>query len=843
MSQPLSASRSSGSAVVEMRPRRGLPRLPRGYVAPPAVERLADGPLPPMVVLQAPRSFGKTAAVSWLLRQDEDQRHDHVWVGLPHRHVGVEEMWETMQRRLHDVGLDDLDWPGLNRSLARRRRRLVLVVDNLDRATDRSVDEELGALAADHEHVDVIALMREPRPIQLYAEAVDGVLLQCDDLRLSAADTQRMSHAVGCPLDEATAEEINRQLRGWPALTRIVFGEPIRTIGGEVRVDQGLVDRFIRLMISDVPQPDTRRAVQILAVPEMLPHELVVQLVGQGGWDRMAAFLADLGLAETEVSGRSAGPDPIRAAAARMLADDDHATYREVSRQAARWFSTHEEPAPALRHAIAAQDWELVADLLASDWSAALADHPAVVREALEKLPTELVDADPQLVVARDYILNIATEDRARAAFVAGQLLPQATSRRRSRRRLSLRQVLSLSSSGLYDVAHTLVENRDLSEAIAQSGWRPDVVRAVPGLLLEWAVACLLDAPGVTATYAFCEAAEWAEHLGDDEVYRNAAAGAALSHVVIGNPSAGRIWLDHVATLAPPTPGSLAAAAIPLTEAMIERQTTCHAIMPDGEIPVPEALADLEVLNVILRADALLRAGRAREGIRLLETYQVRPTSSGGANVVEHFLVSSRTEAYLATNQVERARQMLLEVDPDGKHHRAAWAMVSFQSGEYEQVLANDAPEDLVPRQTLKLSLLRACAALRLQQRAAAVDAFQTAVTTAVQTGMLRPFMLIPPADLDELAGDDVQVAEMLAGFGDLRGLLPEPQAGSGLSPRELQVLEVVATGASFAAVASRLYVSPNTVKSQMRDIYRKLGARGREAAVERARELGLLRR
>ena len=108
---------------------------------------------------------------------------------------------------------------------------------------------------------------------------------------------------------------------------------------------------------------------------------------------------------------------------------------------------------------------------------------------------------------------------------------------------------------------------------------------------------------------------------------------------------------------------------------------------------------------------------------------------------------------------------------------------------------------------------------------------------------MLRPFLLIPQADLRELAGDDGEAAEMLAGFDNHGGLLPEPQDGSRLSPRELQVLDVVSTGASFAAVASRLYVSPNTVKSQMRDIYRKLGVRGREAAVERARELGVLRR
>lgn len=845
MSQPLTSSRQPGRVVpvtADMRPRRGLPRLPVGYVPPRTVERLIRGPLPAVVTLQAPRAFGKTAAVSWLLRNDEDQRHDHVWVSVPQRGVDAEGMWDTLQRRLRDIGLDDLDWPALNRSLARRRRRLVLVVDNLDRA-DIGVDEDLATLAGEHEQIDVVAMMRQPRPIQLYATQLDGVNLHSDDLRIGPLDTQRMARQVGQPLDEADAAELNRQLRGWPALMRIVLGERILHVNGELVVDQGLVDRFVRLMINEIPHPGTRRAVQVLAVPEILPHELVLALVGQESWDRMSAFLADLGLSPHEVSGRSPGPDPIRAAAARMLADDDIEAYRDVSGRSARWFRARGAVAPALRHALAAADWELVAAILREEWSMLLADHPALVRQAVDNLPKELADADARLVVARDYILNIATDDRAREAFVAQLLLPDASARSRSRRRLSLRQVLRLSSTGLYDVAQNLVENRDLSAAIAESGWSDEVVRTVPRLLQEWAVASLVDTPGLTSVYAFCEAAEWAEHLGDQAVLLDAAAGAALAHVAIGNPRGGQAWLDKLASLPDPEPGTFAAVTAGLTRGVMARQVSADVVGLDEDYDIPEELGDLQVLPVVLRADRLLKEDRAREGIRLLETYRVRPLDTTVPSLAEQFLISTLTEAYLATNQVERARKMLLEVDANGVHHRASWAMVSFQSGEYEQVLASEVSDDLVPRQTLKIALLRACAALRLQQRAAALDAFQTAVTTAAQTGMLRPFLLIPQADLRELAGDDGEVAEMLAGFDNHGGLLPEPQDGSRLSPRELQVLDVVSTGASFAAVASRLYVSPNTVKSQMRDIYRKLGVRGREAAVERARELGVLRR
>ena len=41
--------------------------------------------------------------------------------------------------------------------------------------------------------------------------------------------------------------------------------------------------------------------------------------------------------------------------------------------------------------------------------------------------------------------------------------------------------------------------------------------------------------------------------------------------------------------------------------------------------------------------------------------------------------------------------------------------------------------------------------------------------------------------------------------------------------------------------MGAALFLSPNTVKSHLRAIYRKLGARSREAALVRARALGLL--
>jgi DNA-binding NarL/FixJ family response regulator len=61
------------------------------------------------------------------------------------------------------------------------------------------------------------------------------------------------------------------------------------------------------------------------------------------------------------------------------------------------------------------------------------------------------------------------------------------------------------------------------------------------------------------------------------------------------------------------------------------------------------------------------------------------------------------------------------------------------------------------------------------------------------------------------------------------------------LSEREREVLDLVAAGSTNREIAQVLFLSPHTVKEHTSALYRKLGARNRAEAVQRAQRVGLL--
>jgi len=86
-------------------------------------------------------------------------------------------------------------------------------------------------------------------------------------------------------------------------------------------------------------------------------------------------------------------------------------------------------------------------------------------------------------------------------------------------------------------------------------------------------------------------------------------------------------------------------------------------------------------------------------------------------------------------------------------------------------------------------------------------------------------------AALEAVHSGEVVVSEVAARARSAPGL-DWPGRGEGLSDREAEILALITQGKSNADVARLTYLSPNTVKSYIRTIYRKLGVGSRTQAV-----------
>jgi LuxR family maltose regulon positive regulatory protein len=145
--------------------------------------------------------------------------------------------------------------------------------------------------------------------------------------------------------------------------------------------------------------------------------------------------------------------------------------------------------------------------------------------------------------------------------------------------------------------------------------------------------------------------------------------------------------------------------------------------------------------------------------------------------------------------------------------------------------------------------LLEAIARDALRDPGAASRALERALEVAEPGGLLFPFLLHPTPDLLErhLRVRTTHASLISEILNLLSGRIPaarpedaEPLREA-LSETELRVLRYLPTNLRGPEIASELFVSLNTIRAHLRNIYAKLGVHSRADAVKRARELGLL--
>jgi ATP/maltotriose-dependent transcriptional regulator MalT len=90
-------------------------------------------------------------------------------------------------------------------------------------------------------------------------------------------------------------------------------------------------------------------------------------------------------------------------------------------------------------------------------------------------------------------------------------------------------------------------------------------------------------------------------------------------------------------------------------------------------------------------------------------------------------------------------------------------------------------------------------------------------------------------------APQQVVVKEVLVPSGQPFVLDEQRRDDLGITPREMEILELIAEGMSNREIAGKLFVSENTVKTHCSRAFDKLGAKRRTQAVQLGKEFGLL--
>jgi DNA-binding CsgD family transcriptional regulator len=180
-----------------------------------------------------------------------------------------------------------------------------------------------------------------------------------------------------------------------------------------------------------------------------------------------------------------------------------------------------------------------------------------------------------------------------------------------------------------------------------------------------------------------------------------------------------------------------------------------------------------------------------------------------------------------------------------------ALALVGTSELEQAKQLAEQALSQSIGIETVITSeCVLALVAARHEARAVGLDHARTALSRAKTSRMIETFVvayrgfpeLLALLFTDRDRHDDL--GRILARVGDFGfAAASKGQAADGsvqaLSPREKEVLGLLAQGLSNAEIGHQLFISPMTVKVHVRHIFEKLGVHSRAEAVMRAAQLG----
>jgi LuxR family transcriptional regulator, maltose regulon positive regulatory protein len=844
----------------------------------------------PVTLVVAPAGWGKTVLLtSWLWTSEAGRGSAWVTVEAGDR---LDDLWTYVAPALpggdriahRDLSPGDRDWlVHLAAVLAERPAPVTLVVDGAEQIAEAPFVSGLDYLVG---HADgrlrLILAARARHVLPAHRWRLRGAVseLTTHDLAFTTAEVIELFAGHGHALPVDLAEQVRDRSEGWAAALRLAvlaFGEhpePARLVA-EFRGDLPAVAEYLADEVLSRLSPQAVAAFTRCAVEDQLSAGLVDAVTG--GVDG-AALLSD--------AARDTGFTVAVPGAAgtyrhhRMLADvfrsrllrQPEPLVRDARRRAARWFADKSQPARALRHALAGHDWALAESLLHDRWRelvpsvelpgpAPPAPTPVPVgayptlalADAADRLAAgdpDAVDADLRLAGTAEHLVTgrhhpdtarIAAALRLGRAQLAGDAVQVGSA---ANRLLALAQPeplgepLDRGARGIARIASGTALLAAGRLAAAEAALADGVSDADAVGLPRLAASGMSRLAVVQALRGRLSPAADAARRALDRVDPDVSGERAPAYLALALVATERDRPDEaLAHLAPARSSQdpLLAALTTLAEARCRCDrgdgTAAYRMVQAGRSRADRAIASPYVASCFAAAEAELRAAQGDPDAGRGDLHRRLDAQAETAGL----LAVALARLHLRANEPHAVTRLL-----------AGWA---------------DRDDDAWPLPVrLAAGVLEAEAARRLADRRGAARIVEQVLALAAPEGFRRVFTRADPPARQLLAAhldtgtaywplvNDLLAADPGRGqtigdasrSGEPTGHRPAPP-DEPLTERELTVLRYLQSVLSNVEIARELSVSVNTVKTHVRNIYRKLNTSRRRDAIRRAREWHLL--
>ena len=897
--------KTADAAWVEVRPYKFYAPVAYAGVIRRAriLDRVAAAPGASVILLQGPAGHGKTTALQQLKELQEASGRLTGWLTFDVGDNDPRRFAAQMKAFLDDLaaraGMGESkpvrnarqrhgsNW--LVDRLASFTRPMALFFDEFQTLTDRSALEQFKALfETATDRVRVFIGSRSLPDVGLARLVVNNraLILHGDDLRFTPKEVEEFFASagdLGIDLDEVDA--IYQRTEGWPAalqLFRLTLGSPQvrKSLGKEnLRPPRELAEYLAENVLALQP-PRIQEFLLQTAKLTRLSAALCDEVLG---WNDSRDVLMHL-----ERSGmflRCVDPQAgwykyhtlFSSILAEQLRTHSADVADEVHRRAARWYMRNGHFEEAVLHATTCREYDLAADAL-NRWASRLVAcaHLNTLEQWSERLPYDRIASRRDLAIKVAYALVfLRRRQRARPLL---ELLQADVSSGTVGATTNARIVLSMAAMLDNDVlgAYEISEQVPLHET-ESTGFAAFELSAAANLR---AYCALIRQEYVLARDYLAQARIYNDHVNAPFSRGYTTAVTTVALVMQGHLREALARLRDEANELTDEPDRSVAAAVAVAAQV-------WALYEANDLTAAEALftQHREVIASSTRFDFLAVA--YVPAARLYEALGRPGHAEGLLDEVEAIGRENGWTALVSTVKWERVRRVLLQDSVDEAIAIAAtarfepelpedWVPIGsdVESREFGEIRLAIAVGDLaeasaridheVRRQRgrtlrqLKLHLMAALVASRTRDEAGCRRHVRTALTLARPGGYVRVFLDEGP-EVVSLLQQELHLLvenprrpspdperEFLEAVLTAAGAAAAPTHGPmgalpALTERECEMLKLLANGISNKGIANRLFVSENTVKFHLKNIYAKLAVTSRVQAVSAARQMGIV--